>query len=162
MLIIWLDCVWRLVPEISPFMPILLLKGAPTHALMDTLEVRSLKCAFRLVITVLLKPRSTGVTLWPPCASTYAPQQLTLTAKTSQENVLHHAILTLNMDSQTISQEYAEINVKTQSYLKLLLILPLILVSKSVHKAGSWKIPPTNVFKFVSQDSPIITVDIVF
>lgn len=76
--------------------------------------------------------------------------------------MLQPAILIPNMDSQITSQEFAEINVKIRLYLKLLLILPLILVSKSVHKAGSWKILPINVFKFVSQDSLIITADIVF
>ncbi len=162
MLITWRDCVLRLVPGISQFMLILSLKGALTHALMDILAVRSLKCAFRLVITVLLKPPNIGEILWPPCASMCVLQLLILMDKTSLENVLTHATLTLNMDSQIISQGYVEINAKTRSFLKPLPILRLTLALKSVPKATLWKIPPMNVFKFVSQESLIITADIVF
>lgn len=48
---------------ISRFMRILSLKDALTHVLMDTLAVKFLKFAYRLVITVLLKLQNTGVTL---------------------------------------------------------------------------------------------------
>lgn len=75
--------------------------------------------------------------------------------------MLLHVCLTLNMVLQTILQEFAGTSVRIPFRLKRSPILRLVRVFKYVPKDTLLKIQRINVFKYVSQDMPIITVDIV-
>lgn len=75
--------------------------------------------------------------------------------------MLAHVYLSLNMVLQIIFREFAGTSVRTPFRLKRLPILRPARVFKYVPKDTLLKIRRINVFKYVSQDMPIITVDIV-